>query len=128
MAKASLTIRGLDQYMERLAQAQEDIDQVVADVLDEARAPAEDMLHDHLRESSETWTGEMASQIDVSPVVRDGNFLFILLKDSDPGAIYKEYGRPRQAADPFLRPTLEYFRRKGIKQMLKRVLERMGVQ
>lgn len=128
--KATFELKGLDAYLEDLAKAGQDIDQVVTDVLDEARPVAEARMREILRSTSEEWTGATAETLYTTPVQRDGNFIYFELganTGSDPSAQYKEYGRIRQKAEPFLRPSLTELRRSGIKRMLKAVFERMGI-
>lgn len=123
--KSSFKISGIDAYLETLARSGEDIDQVTADVLGEAREPTGGRIYHHLRRTSESWTGEMAKSIDVSPVQQDGNFVWFNMLVKDPGAFHKEFGRPRQAAEPFLRPAMTYAR-KDIRRLLKLTLDRIG--
>jgi HK97 gp10 family phage protein len=129
--KATFVLKGLDAYLEDLAQAGQDIDAIVTGVLDEARPVAEARMHEILRSTSEQWTGATAETIYTTPVQKDGNFIYFELganTGDDPSAQYKEYGRIRQKAEPFLRPSLTELRRVGIKKMLKQVFERMGMQ
>jgi HK97 gp10 family phage protein len=129
--KASFEIKGLDAYLEDLARAGEDVDQVVTDVLTEAAPFAKAELEANLRKTSETWTGETAESIASSSVQRDGNYHFIELtaggKDA-PGAIYKEFGSTRQAAEPFFRPAFRKLRQHKLKAMMKEVMQRFGLQ
>jgi len=121
----------LDDYLEQLAQAGEDVDDVVTDLLDENSNEIGGLLFHNLRRTSETWTGATAKTLFVDPVKRDGNYIFVELGAKtgiDPAAWYKEYGTPRQAAEPFLRPTLVFLRRKHLRAMMERVLERYGVK
>ncbi len=123
-------IKGLDEYIELLTQADKDVDQVVADVLDGAAPLAEGRMHDELKKTSETWTGETASTIKVSEAQREGNYTFIELQAGGPEApqaFYKEFGRARQAAEPFLRPALTKLRHHELRGMLKAVLEAFGL-
>ena len=129
--KATFQIRGLDAWLEDLAKAGQDVDQVVTEVLDEARPVAEERMREILHSTSEEWTGATAETIYTSAVQKDGNFIYFEMganTGSDPSAQYKEYGRIRQKAEPFLRPSLTELRRSGIKKMLKAVFERMGME
>ncbi len=129
--KATFTIKGLDTWLEDLAKAGQDVDQVVTDVLEEARPVAEERMRTILHNTSEQWTGETAKTLYTTPVQKDGNFIFFEMganTGDDPSAQYKEYGRIRQKAEPFLRPSLTELRRSGIKKMLKAVFERMGME
>lgn len=129
--KATFEIKGLDAYLADLADANQDIDKVVTEVLDEARPVAQARMEEILRSTSEQWTGETAKTLFTSPVQQDGNFIYFELganTGTDPSALFKEYGRIRQKAEPFVRPSLTELRRSGIKKMLKAVFERMGLE
>jgi len=128
--KATFEIKGLDKYLEDLAKAEQDIDHVVTEVLEEARPVAQERMEQILHSTSDQWTGETAATLYTTPVQKDGNFIYFEMganTGSDPSAQYKEYGRIRQKAEPFLRPSLTELRRSGIKKMLQQVLERMGI-
>jgi len=129
--KGSFELKGLDAYLEEIARAGEDVDQVVTDVLNEAAPVAKDRMEEILRRTSEEWTGATADSLFAGPVQRDGNYIFFELGanvKNDEAGLYKEYGNSRQVAEPFLRPALTELRRSGIKKMLKAVFERMGLQ
>ena len=130
MARASFQVRGLDAYLEEIVRAGEDVDKIAAQVLDEARPVAEAELHTNLRKTSESWTGAADSTIFATPVQQDGNYIFFELGadvGQDPAGLYKEFGTTRQAAEPFVRPAFTKLRRSGIKAMLKKLMERMGI-
>jgi phage protein, HK97 gp10 family len=123
-------IKGLDKYLEDLAAAEKDVDQVVSDVLTEAAPIAEKTMRDELHKTSETWTGAAAATLFSSSVQRDGNYIFIELganTGKDPAALYKEYGTARQAAEPFLRISFRWLRKNKLKAMMKEVMERFGL-
>jgi len=129
--KGSFQLKGLDAFLEDLANAGEDVDQVVTDVLNEAAPIARDRMETILRGTSETWTGATAATLFAGPVEQDGNYIFFELGahvGTDEAGLYKEYGRGGQAAEPFLRPALTELRRTGIKRMLKAVFDRMGIK
>jgi uncharacterized protein YcgL (UPF0745 family) len=92
--------------------------------------PAENEMRDQLRRTSETWTGGAEKTLFVKDVQQEGNYSFIEMGadvSKDPAALYKEFGTARQAAEPFLRPTMVFFRRQ-MKAMLKKVVEQMGLE
>jgi hypothetical protein len=130
-----MTVRGrmdlnLGPLLEALAAAGQDVDQAVTEVLEDTKINGLSLMIKYLYESSEMWTGATAKTLYAEGPFRDGNYIFIVLgahTDKDPSALYKEYGSPRQAAEPFLRPTLQYYRRGGLKQPMEAVLERLGV-
>lgn len=128
--KGVFELKGLDALLEDVAQAGEDVDQVVHDVLSEAAPVARDRMEEILRNTSEEWTGDTAKTLFAGPVQQDGNYIFFELGadiGKDAAGLNKEYGNSRQIAEPFLRPSLTELRRSGIKKMLQAVFERMGI-
>lgn len=129
--KGSFQLKGLDAYLEEIQRAGEDVDKVVREVLGEAAPVARDRMEEILRNTSEQWTGATADTLFAGPVQQDGNFIFFELGAdvrADEAGLHKEFGTTRQAAEPFLRPSLTELRRTGIKMMLKAVFERMGIE
>ncbi len=117
-------------YLEQLVKAEKDVDQVVATLLEENRDYFGGLLYHYLRSTSDYWTGATAKTLFVSPVQRDGNYTFIEIgadTTKDPSGWYKEFGRPNQAAEPFLRPTLALLRQKELRRLLEQLMERMGI-
>lgn len=128
--KASFELKGLDALLEDLNAAGHDVDQAVTEVLTEAAPIAKDRMEQILRQTSEQWTGETAASLFATEVQKDGNYIFFEMGAdvrSEQAGLYKEFGRTRQKAEPFLRPALTELRRVGIKKMLKDVFERLGV-
>jgi len=120
----------LDAYFEALQNAGQDIDQAAAELLETNKFNAAMLMFRTLQASSELWTGQTAKTLFVDGPIRDGNFTYIELgahTEIDPAGWYKEYGRPNQAAEPFLRPTLLYYRKGGLKQTMQALLERYGL-
>lgn len=130
-----MTTRGrmdlnIGDYLEALVKAEKDVDQVVEDVLDQNKFNAAMLMYKNLQETSESWTGATAKTLFVEDAKRDGNYIYIELgahTEVDPAGWYKEFGTPRQAAEPFLRPTLLYYRKGGLKQAMQAVLEKYGL-
>lgn len=117
-------------WLEDIAAAGADVDKVVQEVLAAYKDPLEAELHANLRKTSESWTGAAESTLFANDVQQDGNYSFIEFgadTSKDPAAQYKEFGTARQAAEPFLRPTLASARR-HIKTLLKKVCEEMGLK
>lgn len=128
--RGSFTIKGLDGYLEDLAQAGKDVDQIVSELLTEAAPIAEELMHENLRRTSETWTGATEETLFSSNVQKDGNYSFIEIgADStrDFASWAKEYGTVRQVAEPFLRPAFTKLRHHELRMMLKAILERFGL-
>lgn len=132
MAKGTLTFKGLEAWIEQLAEAGESVDEAVTELLGDTQPFIEEELVTQLRKTSETYTGETASTIQVSGVQQEGNYLYVeaTVGGSDaPQATYKEYGTTRQAAEPFVRPTFRGHRLKNkLKEGMKAIMQRMGLQ
>ena len=130
--KGALSFKGLDAWMEQLAEAGQSVDEAVTDLLETTQPFIEEELVSNLKRTSEEYTGETASTIDVSGVQREGNFIFVeaSVGGSDaPQATYKEYGNTRQAAEPFVRPTFRGHRLKNkLKEGMKAIMQKFGVQ
>jgi hypothetical protein len=104
-------IKGINRYLETLAMVFGDqyLDSVISDVLGEVSQEARVEMEAKLRATSENWTGGAASTLYVSPVQREGNYIFVEIGSNtgdDPAAFFKEFGSTRQAAEPWLRPTM----------------------
>lgn len=127
--RGSMTISGLDKYMEAIVQAGLDVDKIAQEVLQEQVEPAKELMDYYLKRSSKTWTGATEKTLFSNNAQQDGNTSFIEFgadTGKDPAAWYKEFGTARQAAEPFLRPTLSYYRRR-VRHMMKEVCERLGL-
>ena len=121
----------LGPYFEALAAAQQDVDEIAVDMLEQNKYSVFHLLYETLRNTSEEWTGATAKTLFIDGPLYDGNFIYLELgahTSQDPAAWYKEFGRPKQAAEPFLRPTLLYYRRGGLKQWMEMILEKYGLQ
>jgi hypothetical protein len=77
MAKGTLTFKGLESWMEQLAEAGQNVDDAVTELLVETQPFIESELVAQLKKTSEAYTGETASTIEVSGVQQEGNYLFV---------------------------------------------------
>lgn len=121
---------GLDEYLETLVRAEKNVDEVVSELVEEAGPYAVGLMSHYLYASSENWTGATAKTLFSSDVQKDGNFIFVEIgadTQKDPAGWYKEFGRPNQAAEPFLRPTLVQYRRKELKRMMEKIIQKYGL-
>jgi len=129
--RGELTFKGLTEWMEQLAEAGENIDDAVTELLGETQPFIAEELVSQLQKTSEEYTGETASTIQVSGVQQEGNYLFVeaTVGGSDaPQATYKEYGTTRQEAEPFVRPTFRGHRLKNkLKEGMKAIMQRFGL-
>ncbi len=132
MAKATMTFKGLEAWMEQLAESDKNIDDAVTELLGETQPFIENEMISQLKKTSELYTGETASTIQVSGVQQEGNYLFVEASvggSEAPQATYKEYGTTRQAAEPFVRPTFRGHRLKNkLKEGMKTIMQKMGLQ
>ena len=120
----------LDPYLETLSKAGRDVDKIVVEMLQGYQYTVYGFLYDTLRASSEQWTGATARTLFVDGPKQEGNYIYLELgahTDQDPSAFYKEYGRPNQAAEPFLRPVLIYYRRGGLRGWMEAFFEKNGL-
>jgi len=127
--KGICSLSGLDEYLEKIAAAGIDVDEAVAQALNESAPIVEAEMHRLLRASSETWTGATERTLFKTEAQREGNFTFVELgadTSSDPAGIYKEFGVPRQAAEPFIRPSFANMRSRWRSKM-KEILTSLGV-
>ena len=128
--RGKFEVKGLDGYLEELVKAGKDVDLVVTDVLNAAAPIAHAELETNLRKTSETWTGAAAKTVFTTEVKHEGNYHFIEIGadvSQDPAALYKEYGRAHQAAEPFIRPSFRKLRQSKLKQMMKEVMQAFGL-
>lgn len=130
--QGSFTLDGLFDYLEQLAQAGEDVDGVVAEVITEGGVE----LQEEMRSLVPIDTGNLHDHIQMDGPERDGDYTFV-----DVGVIHDasktdaetarygnviEYGSATTAAQPYIRPALK--RKKGVlKQTMQKVLTRFGL-
>jgi adenylate cyclase class IV len=130
--RAELTFKGLADWMEQLAEAGENVDDAVIELLGETQPFIEQELTTQLKKTSELYTGDMASTIQVSGVQQEGNYLFVEAEvgAGDEEATHaKEFGNTRQAAEPFVRPTFRGHRLKNkLKEGMKIIMQRFGLK
>lgn len=119
----------LGPMLDALAAENESVDDAVVETLTWYQPNILSLLYRNLRSTSETWTGASGRTLFCEGPHRDGNFIYLELganTSEDPAPFYKEYGKPRQKAEPFLRPTMHYYQTGGLKDAMARILERLG--
>ena len=108
------------------------MDDAVTELVAENKPFIAQELERNLRKTSEQWTGETAASIQTSGPQREGNYIFIEATAGGlpaPGAQYKEFGRTRQAAEPFFRPTFRgHLLKNRLKASMKSIMERFGLK
>lgn len=127
--RARLETKGFAEYLERLAQAGQDIDTIAAEAL---KAGGQVLLAGMLQRVPRR-TGNLAAHLEVTEPKQDGNFVYIEVgmprKDDADVARYgnvMEYGSSSTAAQPYIRPTLDSDMRAAREEM-RRVFEETGV-
>jgi HK97 gp10 family phage protein len=148
--KAVLSTKGLEETLERLAQMGKDMDAAVARAL----PIGGQVLVDGMRRRAPEKTGDLKRHIGMTPVIRAGNFSFVIVglypgeplpkppqpKRNKPNpkkafskrdrvyyGIYQEFGRPgMKDGHPFIRPTLKADMGKARKAMLERLKSEMS--
>jgi hypothetical protein len=127
--KGIFSLNGLDDYLEKIAAAGIEVDEAVAQAMNESAPIVGDEMHRLLRASSETWTGATERTLFKTAAKREGNYTFVELgadTSRDPAGIYKEFGVPRQAAEPFIRPAFANMRTRW-RNAMKKILTELGV-
>ncbi|MDD5367461.1 MAG: HK97 gp10 family phage protein [Anaerolineaceae bacterium] len=126
--KTRLTTKGFEDYLERIAQAGQDIDQVA----DEALQAGGAVLVDGMQARVAVDTHNLQSKIDCSEPQQDGNFHFVevgLLKDTDADTArygnVQEFGSANMPAHPYIRPTLDSDMGKA-RRAMRQVFEEKG--
>jgi HK97 gp10 family phage protein len=128
-SRGVFTLSNLEEYLEKIAAAGQDVDQACAEALEEAAPIVTKKMHEDLRASSETWTGATDATIEQAQAQREGNYTFVeITAGGAPAeqAFYKEFGTARQAAEPFFRPSFTN-RRHLWRNALKAALKARGM-
>lgn len=118
--KAKLITKGFEDYLERLARAEKDLNAAVA----EALQAGGDILLSGMLNRVPRDTNNLADHLGIEGPFRDGNSHFIrvgVLRTADKKtalyANYQEYGTPRMAAHPYITPTIKNDMGKARKRM-----------
>jgi HK97 gp10 family phage protein len=124
--KARFEMKGLDEYLKKLAQAGKDIDSIV----DKALAESAPIVFEAMNEAAPYLTGVVVNHIQMSEPKVSGTFHFIIieldLRDRRAlHGVYHEFGTDKMDAHPWFRPSFDNNRRR-VHTVQKRVLEREG--
>lgn len=129
--KGTLEFKALQNWMEDLAAAGQDVNEAVAEILTDAQPFVADELERNLKRTSKQWTPILGETIEVSDVQREGNFIFIEVSagaGDEEAAHAKEFGTALQAAEPFFRPTFRgNLLKNKLKAGMKSIAERYGL-
>ena len=124
--KTVLTTKGFDDYIEKLANAGEDIDAIT----DEALAAGGQVLKDGMQRRAPVASGHLKGRISMTEPVNNGNYhsvrigIFNVDRKREIYFFYQEYGHSRTAAHPYLRPAFDEDMRKARANMRERFEER----
>lgn len=127
MTRSMLSTKGFEEYLEKLAQAGEDIDQIA----DEALSAGAEIIKNGMDRRAPEKTKRLKNKISIDGPVNNGNFhtvkigIFNVKRPEELYFFYQEHGSARGGAHPFIRPAmdedmkharakmLEVFKRKG---------------
>ncbi|GAP11746.1 phage protein, HK97 gp10 family [Bellilinea caldifistulae] len=130
--KATLTLKGLDEYLEKIAAAGKDVDEAAA----RAVLAGAEVLQEGMRNRVPVRTGNLRENIRIFGPEWDGNFVFCEVglihrrgwTDADTARYgnAQEYGTSSMAAQPYIRPTIAEDGKKA-RDAMKESLEESGV-
>lgn len=124
--KSVLSTKGFSEYLERLAEAGQDIDAIS----DEALTTGGEILLKGMEARAPRDKGHLVHRIQVVGPKRDGNYHFIKVgifnvdRPKELYFFYQEFGSARNAAHPYLRPTFDDDMRAARAAMLAKFKER----
>lgn len=110
VARVQFSLKGLDDYLEKVQQAGNDVD----DATDRALVAGGDVLLAGMERRVPRLTGNLAANLVRTEPERDGNYhsleVGILSNVDAETARYgnvQEYGSPKMAAQPYIRPAFD---------------------
>jgi HK97 gp10 family phage protein len=126
--KTTLTTKGFDEYLEKIAQAGKDIDAISDDAL---KAGGE-VLVEGMRRRARERTGNLKRKIRATQPKQDGNFHYTEVglpagTDADTARYgnANEFGTANMAAQPYIRPALDEDM-KTARAAMRKVFEESG--
>lgn len=127
--RSRITTKGFEEYLERIARAGKDIDQIT----DQALSTGGEILLDGMLRRVPRDTENLASKLALMGPFRDGNFHYVevgLSKEADKDTArygnVQEYGAADTPAQPYVRPTLDHDFAKA-RAAMRGVFEEEGV-
>lgn len=126
--KTRLTTKGLEEWLERLAQAGQNIDAIAG----EALLNGGELLLDGMRRRVPVDTHNLQNHLNLQGPKQDGNFIFVeigLMGADANTARYgnvQEFGSSSMAAQPYVRPTLDADMKKARQKMVEVLREAGG--
>ena len=131
--KGTMTLQGLDEYLEALANAGEDVDGAARDALLEGAT----VLQEAMQSLVPILTGRLYLHIAIDGPHTNGNYswcdvgiihdIAFTPKDVAIQANTIEYGGVRRAAQPFIRPAMRN-NKKIMLVAMQKILEKYGVE
>ncbi len=129
---AKLTLKGLEEYLEKIAAAGKDVDEAAA----KAVLAGAEVLQEGMQMRAPERTGNLRANIRIYGPEQDGNFIFCEIglihkrgwTDADTARYgnAQEYGTSSMPAHPFIRPTIQEDRKKA-QNAMKESLEESGI-
>ncbi len=129
MTKSTLTTRGFEEYLERIARAGDDVDAVA----DEALMAGAEILLDGMNKRAPVETGNLVSKLKIIGPVNNGNYhsvkigLFDVNREKEMYFFYQELGSAKRPAHPFIRPTFKEDSKRARAKMLEIFKQRGAV-
>jgi len=119
--RTRLTTKGLEEWLERLAQAGQDIDAIAG----EALLSGGELLLDGMQRRVPVDTHNLQNHLNLQGPTRDGNFTFVEIglmgadKETARYGNVQEFGSSSMAAQPYVRPTLDEDIKKARQKMVE---------
>jgi len=128
-SRASLSLKGLDEYLEKIARAGQDVDEAAANAV----VAGGDVLLDGMLRRVPIRTGLLSDTLSRTEPVRDGNLVAVEvgMPRNAPADVARygnvqEYGSAETAAQPYIRPTIDQDAAKA-RQAQRKSLEQDGI-
>ena len=128
--KVSFRVTGLEEYLEKIHKTGGNMDKLVVDAIEASAQPIANDIRKWAKKHKRT--GAALEGVDISPIKRDGDQIFVEVginakKNKNAWHIvFVEYGTPRKAADPGIRPAFQKNKTK-VKNIQKEILQKGGV-
>jgi len=129
--RVSFKVAGLEEYLEKIKKTGANMDKLVADAIDASAAPIEDTIYAWAEKHKRT--GAVLEGVGRSEVQREGDKFFVEVgvfsgaaSPTAWHAAFVEYGTPRMAPDPGIRPAFKKNQAK-VKKIQRDILTKGGV-
>ena len=121
-------LKGLDEYLKKIQEMGGNIDEAVEKAVDESTKPIYEDIQNWAKKHK--LTGATLKGVAKTDVQKEGNSYFVEVgidtthSKTAWHAVFVEYGTPKMAADPGIRPA---FNKSRVKRIQKQVLSREGI-